>query len=65
MKTKGDTTLEAVDMTTFFKLKARTKALHLITSKHPGEKSVKTLFGYSSELKSACGVVPQKRSYEI
>ncbi len=44
----------------FFKLKAWIEALHLITSKHPGEKSVKTLFGYSSELKSACGVVTQR-----
>lgn len=35
----------------FFKLKAWIEALHLITSKHPGEKSVKTPFGYSSELK--------------
>lgn len=32
----------------------------MITSKHPGEESVKSLFGYSSELKSACGFVPQR-----
>lgn len=32
----------------------------MITSKHPGEKSVKTLFGYSSELKNACGVMAQR-----
>lgn len=44
----------------FFKLKAWTEALHLITYKHTGEESVKTLFGYSSELKIACGIVPQR-----
>lgn len=44
----------------FFKLKAWTEALHLITYRHAAETSVKTLFGCSSELKSACGVVPQR-----
>lgn len=32
----------------------------MITSKHPGEESLKTLFGYSSELEKDCGVMPQR-----
>lgn len=49
----------------FFKLKAWTEALHLITSKLPGEKSVKTLFGFSSELKKCSCCCASKSSNEI
>lgn len=42
-RTKEDTTLEAVDTATFFKLKACTEALHLITCRHAGEKSMKNI----------------------
>lgn len=48
-----DPTLEAVDMATFFKLKAWIEALHLITSKHSEERV------WRSELRRSCGVVPQ------
>lgn len=59
-KTKGDTTLEAVDMATFLNSKLESRLCIWSHLSIQERRSVRTLFGCSRGLKSACGVVPHR-----